>query len=139
MITSGQERSHDVIGMTGNICCEKLYHAAQELRLSLIEKRSDAFESFKEIWDETMQALEIFVRLNDRPPTECAETMAFSKIWEKFIGYCREFDFSSADYFEDHRAEFIKAFDEKTLAEIEAALGRFDLEWIAGNIEYKGD
>lgn len=130
---------HDVIGITGNLCCDRLYISATELRMELHAEKADTIELFHTLWDETIYALNIFLKINDPDIEETASAASFKSIWERFIELCSEFDIQSADYFETHRGEFAKAFGEREFDRIESALNRYDLDWIAQNIKYTGE
>lgn len=130
---------HDVIGITGNLCCDRLYISATELRMELHAEKADTLELFHTLWDETIYALNIFLKINDPDIEAAASDTSFKKVWERFIELCSEFDIQSVDYFEKHRSEFSASFGERELDRIENALNRYDLDWIVQNIKYTGE
>lgn len=130
---------HDVIGITGNLCCDRLYNAASELRIELHAEKADSLEVFRTLWNETMDALNIFLKLNDPDVEAAASEKPFKNIWERFIELCREFDIQSVDYFYKHSGEFAKTFGEREFDRIETALNRYDLDWIVQNVKYTGE
>lgn len=130
---------HDVIGITGNLCCDRLFTAASELRMELHAEKADSLESFRILWNETIDALNIFLKLNDPDVEAAASEKPFKKIWERFVELCSEFDIQSVDYFEKHRSEFSASFGERELERIENALNRYDLDWIVQNVKYTGE
>lgn len=125
---------HDIIGISGNLCCFRLLEASEKLRLECRAEKVLSQNGFSGTWDVTVFILSLYTELFNKPDPASDRDVPFSKVLQSFIDLCKDFDIQAADCFEQHRSQFRAAFSENTFREIEAAVSRYDMLWIAENI-----
>lgn len=130
---------HDIIGISGNLCCQKLYHISCILRQEFKEERSDTFPTFQMIWKETMEALQTYSALHRQINDSVFSEEPFSEVWIRFLSLCEACDISAADYFDANRSTFKTAFEKAEFLQLERAVRRYDFPWITENITYQGE
>lgn len=130
---------HDIIGISGNLCMDRLYEAACTLRLSCHEERTDGLETFETIWADTLREVDGYLSLHPQQEAGASEQKPFAPLWQRFVSLCREYDMQSAELFEANRGEFRRALGEADFVRAQEALDRFDLGWIAENLTYTGE
>lgn len=134
----GNARSilHDIIGISGNLHCQRLYNSACQLRLELHEERADSFPDFCKAWNETIDTLKAYTSLQ-ASRTRNSETMPFADIWKEFFKLCEEYDIYAAEYFDKNYSAFKENFEGSVFLRIEEAIKRYDFTWIAENVTYE--
>lgn len=125
---------HDIIGISGNLCCDRLYAAASALRLDCIAETGASLRAFQDTWQQTVDILQTYLLLHSEEKHPDAGREPFSKKWAHFSSLCSNCDIAAADYFDEHRDAFRAAFDNETFHRIEDAVKRYDLFYIAENI-----
>lgn len=128
---------HDIIGVSGNLCCQKLYEASVQLRLDCIAETGDSLPAFQVTWSQTMDVIRTYLLLHQPQEKTTAVKEPFSKKWNHFYALCKDCDISAADYFEEHRAAFREAFDGTTFQKLESSVRQYDFFYIAENIQYE--
>lgn len=129
---------HDIIGISGNLCMNRLYEAACTLRLSCHAQSTEGLETFESIWENTIREVGQYLTLHPQQENTSG-SRPFGPIWSRFIDLCREYDMQAAELFEEKRGEFRRALGEAYFKRTEDALNRFDLGWIAENMTYTGE
>ena len=128
---------HDVIGISGNLCCRRLYNYACRLRLELHEERTDSFSEFCKVWNETIEAMKTYMSFHTNNSTSKLNTPPFAEIWEQFYKRCEEYDISVVEYFEKYDFAFKHNFENSIFMNIKEAVNRYDFMWITENFSDK--
>ncbi|MGN0592171.1 MAG: response regulator [Ruminococcus sp.] len=125
---------HDIIGISGNLCCQKLYRISCVLNQELKEERADTLPAFHQIWKETIGVLQTYSALHSQTEKPATDEMPFSEVWKKFFALCEAYDIAAADYFDANRSAFKTAFEKAEFLQLERAVRRYDFPWITENI-----
>lgn len=128
---------HDIIGISGNLCCRRLYHSACQLNQELKKQKADSLPEFCKIWEETKDTLKTYAELHSQCRIPHTDMLPFSEIWEHFFALCKEYDISAVEYFEEHHSAFKKAFKRSEFVQLEEAVQRYDFMWIAEHSIYE--
>ena len=128
---------HDVIGISGNLCCQRLYNSACQLRLELHEERADSFPEFCKVWNETLETIKTYADFYTTNNISDSDILPFDEIWEQFYKRCEEYDISAAEYFKKYSSVFRQHFESTVFMNIKDAVKRYDFMWIAENVSYK--
>lgn len=120
---------HDVIGISGNLCCRKLHESAKALSDTL---KSDAPQNadtkdFEEQWEKAESRLKEFLQLDDDSMVQNAESQKNSQLVKGLLDLCKAFDISAAEYFQQHRAEFKECMEKTKFRQLEEYINRYDL------------
>lgn len=120
---------HDVIGISGNLCCRRLHESAKALSDIL---KSDAPQNadtkdFEEQWEKAVSRLEEFLQLDDDSMVQNAESQKNSQLVKELLDLCKAFDISAAEYFQQHRAEFKECMEKTKFRQLEEYINRYDL------------
>ncbi len=128
---------HDILGVSGNLCCQKLYEASVQLRLDCIAETGDSLPAFQASWNQTMDVIRTYLLLHQPQEQVTTAKEPFLEKWNHFYALCKDCDISAADYFDEHRAAFREAFDDDTFRKLEDSIRQYDLFYIAENIHYE--
>ena len=120
---------HDVIGISGNLCCRRLHEGAKALSDTL---KSDAPQNadtkdFEEQWEKAVSRLKEFLQLDDDSMVQNAESQKNSQLVKGLLDLCKAFDISAAEYFQQHRAEFKECMEKTKFRQLEEYINRYDL------------
>ncbi len=128
---------HDIKGISGNLCCQKLYNVSCILHKELTEERTDTLSVFQEVWKETINALKTYSLMHRQSDLYEKNEVPFSEIWRKFFSLCEAYDISASDYFDKNRSAFKTAFEKSEFMQLERAVRQYDFPWITENIKYQ--
>lgn len=128
-----REILHNIIGISGNLCCRKLYQVSCRISTELKQEEWKSISEFENIWEQTISALKNFQKLNEGQETELLGYQDFYVIKNIFLELCSDFDISAVDVFEDNRLNFKNNLDEKMFRDIENAVQKYDFLWITEN------
>ena len=96
-----REILHNIIGISGNLFCKKLYSISCRIRSELQKDYPDSFDTFEEIWDKTIAELKACLTPETTRAVPVRES--FKEIWDEFFELCTEFDISAVGVFaNDH-------------------------------------
>ncbi|MDE5564084.1 MAG: response regulator, partial [Oscillospiraceae bacterium] len=56
-----REIVHNIIGISGNLFCKKLYHAASRLGANLRLSHAESFDMFEDVWKKTLLELRMYL------------------------------------------------------------------------------
>ncbi|WP_278868997.1 hybrid sensor histidine kinase/response regulator [Ruminococcus bicirculans (ex Wegman et al. 2014)] len=120
---------HDVMGLSGNLCCRRLHESAKNLSDTL---KTDALQNadtkdFEEQWHKAVSRLEKFLQLDDDSSPQNADDQKNSQLVKGLLDRCKAFDISVAEYFQQHRAEFKKFMKKTNFRRLEEYINRYDL------------
>lgn len=125
-----REIVHNIIGISGNLFCRKLYHAASRLGANLRLSHAESFDVFEEIWKKTL--LELRMYLNDSSKTETSFTKQ-EKLTETLSALqqlCEDFDVNAVDFFLEHEDGFQKEIPPQTFQKLRRAVLAYDFLWL---------
>lgn len=135
--TNAGKMLHDIMGISGNLCCQKLYRISCVLNQEIKEGRADTLTEFQQIWKETIEALKTYSEMHIQADLSVTGEIPFGQVWRKFISLCSAYDISAADYFDENRSTFKTAFGKTEFVQLEQAVQRYDFPWITENITYQ--
>lgn len=128
-----REILHNIIGISGNLFCKKLYSISCRMNGELKKDYPDSFDTFEEIWDKTI--LELKSYLNYDATRAVTVKTGFPEIWEEFFELCTEFDISAVDIFTENRQIFSGNMENQVFEKLEKAVMTYDFLWISENME----
>lgn len=120
---------HDVMGLSGNLCCRRLHESAKNLSDTLktdTPQNADT-KDFEEQWQKAVSRLEGFLQLNDDSRSQNADSRENSQLVKGLLDRCKAFDISAAEYFQQHRAEFKECMEKTKFRQLEEYINRYDL------------
>lgn len=133
--TSAREILHNIIGISGNLFCEKLHRISRSLSDELKQSRADCLDEFTELWNTTFKTLsDCSGKLSDKSETETF-VVDWKSLWENFILLCNEFDITAADVFSEHIGIFKANMEPGGFEQLKNAVFSYDFLWIIDNME----
>lgn len=130
-----REILHNIVGISGNLFCIKLYRIALQLQKELKQERSDSLSDFLEIWDSTIQELQFLTSSSNETASPQKSDNDFCKLQNTFLEICSSFDISAVDFFVKHRAIFSENMEKAAFAQLENAVLNYNFLWIVENME----
>lgn len=131
---SAREILHNIIGISGNLFCKKLYSISCRLSSELKKDYSDSFDTFEEVWDKTVLEIELCIKKVTESP-EFSVKKQFPEIWKEFFSLCTEFDISAVDVFTENKEIFMNNMEKSVFEQLETAVMNYDFLWISENME----
>lgn len=128
-----REILHNIIGISGNLFCRKLYNISCRMNSELKKDYPDSFDTFEEIWDKTI--LELKSCLKSDITRAVPVRTGFPEIWAEFLELCTEFDISAVDIFTENRQVFSDNMENRIFEKLEKAVLTYDFLWISENME----
>lgn len=129
-----REILHNIIGISGNLFCKKLYSISCRLSSELKKEYSDSFDTFEEVWDKTVSEIESCIKKETESP-EVPVKKKFPEIWNEFFSLCSEFDISAVDLFTENHRLFMDNMEKSLFEHLETAVMNYDFLWISENME----
>lgn len=117
---------HDIIGLSGNLCCNKLYDASVRLNDELKKNVCESLEEFQLAWNEAVDEIKEYLSQNEENKNSDSADKSFLSVWEKFISLCNDCDIAAVDYFDENREIFRGAFDKSDFKTLEEGIRRYD-------------
>lgn len=134
-LISAREILHNVIGISGNLFCRRLYRISRDLSNELKLKISDSLDEFNRTWDETVRVLREYLdKLSEIEETPDSSTN-WDSLREDFNVLCKEFDVYAAELFIENINVFKKKMKSERFEELKAAISSYDFLWISDNME----
>ncbi|MDE7138477.1 MAG: response regulator, partial [Ruminococcus sp.] len=131
---SAREILHNIIGISGNLFCKKLYSISCRLSSELKKEYSDSFDTFEEVWDKTIIEIESCIKKVTENP-ETVVKKQFPEIWKEFFSLCTEFDISAVDVFTENKEIFMNNMEKSVFEQLETAVMNYDFLRISENME----
>ncbi|MDE6677634.1 MAG: response regulator [Ruminococcus sp.] len=128
-----REILHNIIGISGNLFCKKLYGIACRVSSELKRDYPDSFDLFEEIWDKTI--IELKSCLTSNTTRAVPVRTGFPEIWSEFFELCTEFDISAVDIFTENRQIFSDNMENHDFENLEKAVLNYDFLWISEHME----
>lgn len=130
-----REILHNIIGISGNMFCKKLYNISCSLSSELKQGTAESLNEFSEVWEETFKELtEYYNNLNEKYPQDKTDA-EWDSLWDNFISLCREFDISAVDVFSENIQTFIENMSAEKFSKLKRAVLDYDFMWISDNME----
>ncbi|MDR3766489.1 MAG: ATP-binding protein [Butyricicoccus sp.] len=118
---------HDLVGLTGNLCCEPLMEVSRTLLDELHHGRMDSLDRFTELFDRTLEEL----RRYTAPPVRKDGAIPPAQALHRLHALCADYDLAAADWFEAHRDALQGALPHARFMQLAAAMERYDFEQAA--------
>lgn len=131
---SAREILHNIIGISGNLFCKKLYAISCRLSSELKKEYSDSFDTFEEVWDKTIIEIESCIKKTVKNPDTPVKKQ-FPEIWNEFFSLCTEFDISAVDIFAENITFFSDNMKKNIFEQLRKAVMNYDFLWISENME----
>lgn len=131
---SAREILHNIIGISGNLFCKKLYAISCRLSSELKKEYSDSFDTFEEVWDKTIIEIESCIKKTVKNPDTPVKKQ-FPEIWNEFFSLCTEFDISAVDIFAENITFFSDNMKKNIFEQLRRAVMNYDFLWISENME----
>ena len=131
---SAREILHNIIGISGNLFCKKLYAISCRLSSELKKEYSDSFDTFEEVWDKTIIEIESCIKKTVKNPDTPVKKQ-FPEIWNEFFSLCTEFDISAVDIFAENITLFSDNMEKNIFEQLRKAVMNYDFLWISENME----
>lgn len=130
-----REIVHNIIGISGNLFCKKLYHAASRLGANLRLSHAESFDMFEDVWKKTL--LELRMYLNDPTDEETStdEHDAFAELQEDLQSLCTEFDVNAVDFLLEHEQTFQDCMPPANFKALRRAVLDYDFLWLTEHQE----
>ncbi|MCM1507731.1 MAG: response regulator [Ruminococcus flavefaciens] len=128
-----REILHNIIGISGNLFCKKLYNISCRMSSELKKDYPDSFDTFEEIWDKTIKELKSCLTAETSRAVPVRES--FAEIWSEFFELCTEFDISAVDIFTENKQTFSENMENTAFEKLEKAVMAYDFLWISENME----
>lgn len=94
---SAREILHNIIGISGNLFCKKLYAISCRLSSELKKEYSDSFDTFEEVWDKTIIEIESCIKKTVKNPDTPVKN-SFRKYGTNFFHSVRNLIFRQLIY-----------------------------------------
>ncbi len=131
---------HHLIGISGNLSCNRLYHCAGTLREQLPDYQDDTLTQLVQVWKETEETLRSYLSVQQMQAVKQEESsQPFSAIWCQFISLCNAYDIAAAECFSEYRTEFQRAFQRQEFQKLEEAVQKYDFPWIIEHMTDRED
>lgn len=131
---SARKILHNIIGISGNLFCKKLYAISCRLSSELKKEYSDSFDTFEEVWDKTIIEIESCIKKTVKNPDTPVKKQ-FPEIWNEFFSLCTEFDISAVDIFAENITFFSDNMEKNIFEQLRKAVMNYDFLWISENME----
>lgn len=128
-----REILHNIIGISGNLFCKKLYNISCRMSSELKKDYPDSFDTFEEIWDKTIAELKSCLKADTSRAVPVRN--GFPEIWEEFFELCTEFDIAAVEIFTENRQIFSDNMGNPEFEKLEKAVLNYDFLWISENME----
>lgn len=118
---------HDIKGVSGNLCCNRLCLCSDKLLAELHENRFDSLDEFSEIWHKTIEKLKEYLSENQADDIE-SQSADFKKNFNTFLELCENYDISAVDCFGEHRKLFKNNMKKDEFQQLEKMINKFDFK-----------
>lgn len=129
---------HDLKGISGNLCCNKLCLCSDKLLGELHENRFDSLDEFLEVWRKTLDKLKEYLIDNPVHDTE-NESADFEKSFKVFLELCRSYDISAVDCFSEHQKLFKNNMKKDEFRQLGEMVNRYDFKAVCSVFDLKED
>lgn len=130
-----REILHNIVGISGNMFCKRLYRIACTLGSELRQNSCGSLDIFTAIWQDTIE--EVTRRragLSEKAEKTCAETN-WQELREKFFALCEDFDVYAAELFSENICCFEKNMAAPVFEQLKNAVMAYDFLEIISNRE----
>lgn len=122
---------HDLLGLSGNLCCHELYRASKALKSELAEGQSGrSLDAFLEVWHQTQEAMQTYLDAHKPLGTEQDENMNYTALLERFGRLCQAYDITAVEVFEHGRPLFKQNMEREQFRTLEELVEKYEFEQI---------
>lgn len=132
---AGRKVLHDIIGVSGNLCCGQLYNAALVLSSELKRERSDSMENFAQVWKRTVDELQECIDQLAPVYKTAGDNVDFADLWQEFKGLCFDFDTAAHSLFIKNMDTFGAYIAEEDFSKLKRAIDSYDFLWMIDHME----
>lgn len=126
---------HDLIGLSGNLCCNRLTNASRVLLDQLHEGKADSLESFTEIFAQTIEELREFML----PVTQKQSSAMESDVVHRLYVLCMDYDLDAATLFEQEKEQLQQQLPEDVYQQLSVAIEHYDFAQAAALLKETGE
>lgn len=130
-----REILHNIIGISGNLFCKKLYSIACTLGSELRENSCGSLDIFCEIWQDTIKEVTRRRSILSETAAETDMETDWQELREKFFSLCEDFDVYAAELFSENMQCFEKNMDAAAYEKLKNAVMAYDFLEIISNRE----
>lgn len=134
-ILHAREIMHNIIGISGNMFCKRLYRISGTLSSELKQNASDSLEEFAEIWNDTIKELSDCQKKIAPPEEPVKNEINWNDLKKNFNELCTDFDVYAADVFSENINAFMKNMTSENFTKLKNAILNYDFPWIIDNLE----
>lgn len=130
---------HNIIGVSGNLCCDRLYNESRKLRDEIRNSKIISTDEFVKCWNETIDVMNVFIKKQSiNLPVTVSENEKIIII-DTFTELCSNYDFSALGYFNSNSDKFRKILDNARFKKLETYICSFDFKRINSEFGKKDD
>lgn len=129
---------HDVKGISGNLCCNRLCLCSDKLLGELHENRFDSLDEFLEVWYKTIEKLKQYLIENPAHDTE-NKSANFTSSFNVFLELCKNYDISAVDCFHEHRKLFKNNMKKDEFQQLNEMINKYDFKAVCAIFNLKGE
>lgn len=134
-IVSAREILHNVIGISGNMFCKRLYRVSCRLSDELKRGVSDSIGSFTKIWNDTFKELYDCCKRLSEDEKANADQADWKSLRDNFNSLCEDFDVAAAELFAENMGVFEANMTSGSFEQLKNAVAAYDFPWITDNLE----
>ncbi|MBP3379669.1 MAG: response regulator [Ruminococcus sp.] len=130
-----REILHNIIGISGNMFCKRLYRIACTLGSELRQNSCESLDIFSGIWQDTIEEVARRRSALSETAAENAPEMNWQELREKFFALCEDFDTYAAELFYENIRCFEKNMAASEFERLKKAIMAYDFLEIISNRE----
>lgn len=136
--SGAREILHNIIGISGNMFCRRLYNIACTLSSELRKNSCESLDIFSGIWQDTIEEVSRRRGILSETAAESGTETDWQELREKFFSLCEDFDVYAAELFSENMQCFEKNMDATAYDRLKNAVMAYDfLEIISNREEYE--
>lgn len=134
-ILHAREIMHNIVGISGNMFCKRLYGISCSLSEELKHGAHNSLESFTEIWNDTIKELYEYQKRFCAEEKNDENKVNWNDIKRNFNELCTDFDVYASDIFSENMNIFKNNMSEDNFSKLKEAVLNYDFPWIIDNME----
>lgn len=129
---------HDVKGISGNLCCNRLCLCSDKLLGELHENKFYSLDEFLEIWYKTIEKLKQYLIENPAHDTE-NKSADFKRLFNAFLELCKNYDISAVDCFYENRKLFKNNMKKDEFQQLDEMVNKYNFKAVCTIFDVQGD
>ncbi len=130
-----REILHNIIGISGNMFCKKLYRIACTLGSELRQNSCESLDIFTGIWQDTIEEVARRRSTLSETAAESGDETDWHELREKFFSLCEDFDVYAAELFFENMQCFEKNMEPSSFEKLKNSVMAYDFMEIISNRE----